>query len=187
MSRRMTVAAIVLACACVVSLAAIVLRPAPPKPPRPPAPTGARGPGIAAESTRFVGRSGGERRWEFDADEVLVKQGESRVSLRGIRDGVLYDAGKAWMHFSAERAEVDTATNDITLEDVVIQSEQGDTLTADTLAWFEDEDKVVVEGNVRVARDSDSVLLCDRAEYRPGDNVLESTGRTTVEIELSDE
>lgn len=187
MPKGILAAMLVLGAVCVVSLGAILLRPAPPAPPPPPLPVTQGGPGIAAERTRFVGRSGGERRWEFDADEVRVKQGESHVSLVGIRNGVLYNGSEAWLNFSAARAEVDTATNDLRLEDASFTSGEGDRLSADTLTWSEKDEKVVIEGNVRVERDTSSVLLCEKAEYRPGENVLETIGRTTVEIELPDE
>ncbi|MEW6106535.1 MAG: hypothetical protein AB1563_09290 [Bacillota bacterium] len=145
------------------------------------------GPGIAVEQGRFVGRSGGERRWEFDADEVRVREGESRVVLEGIRDGTLYDGGKPWLRFSAARGEADTATNNLTLEDVRFSSWEGDVLTARTLTWSEKDQKVIIEGNVRVERDKGSVLVCERAEYHPGDNVLEAIGRTCVEIEVPED
>ncbi|MDK2931617.1 MAG: hypothetical protein PWR07_1748 [Bacillota bacterium] len=145
------------------------------------------GPGIAVEQGRFVGRSGGERRWEFDADEVRVREGESRVVLEGIRDGTLYDGGKPWLRFSAARGEADTATNNLTLEDVRFSSREGDVLTARTLTWSEKDQKVIIEGNVRVERDKGSVLVCERAEYHPGDNVLEAIGRTCVEIEVPED
>lgn len=183
----MLAAMIALGAICLVSLGFLLLRPAPPKPPAPPPPAAEGRPGVAVERTRFVGRSGGERRWEFDADEVRVKQGESRVALEGIRDGVLYDKSEVWMRFSAARAEVDTATNDLELEDVLFTSEEGDRLSADSLTWSEKDEKVTIEGNVRVERDSSSVLLCDKAEYRPGENILETVGRTTVEIEIPED
>lgn len=145
------------------------------------------GPGIAVEQGRFVGRSGGERRWEFDADEVRVREGESRVVLEGIRDGTLYDGGEPWLRFSAARGEADTATNNLTLEDVRFSSREGDVLTARTLTWSEKDQKVIIEGNVRVERDKGAVLVCERAEYHPGDNVLEAIGRTCVEIEVPED
>lgn len=188
MPRGTLVAMICLGVVCVVALGAIILRPAPPEPPAPPGSGPGvgplEGPGIAVEMSRFVGRSGGQRRWEFDADEVRLKEGESRVVLEGIRDGTLYDKGEAWLRFRAARGEADTSTNDLRLEDVRFSSQKGDRLTADTLTWSEKDQKVVIEGNVRVERDHDSVLLCDRAEYHPGDNVLETVGRTTVELEI---
>lgn len=145
------------------------------------------GPGIAVEQGRFVGRSGGERRWEFDADEARVREGESRVVLEGIHDGILYDGGEPWLQFSAARGEADTATNDLTLEDVRFSSREGDVLTARTLTWSEKDQKVIIEGNVRVDRDKGAVLVCERAEYHPGDNVLEAIGRTCVEIEVPED
>ncbi|MFZ5925581.1 MAG: hypothetical protein ACOYW4_10085 [Bacillota bacterium] len=187
MPRGMLIAMIVLGAVCVVSLGAVLLRPAPPEPPPPSLPVSQDGPGIAVEQTRFVGRSGGARRWEFDADEVRVKQGESRVALAGIRNGVFYNGNRAWLSFSAARAEVDTATNDLKLEDVSFTSEEGDRLSADTLTWSEKDEKVVIEGNVRVERNTSSVLLCEKAEYHLGENVLETVGKTTVEIELPEE
>lgn len=147
------------------------------------------GPGIALEQGRFVGRSGGEKRWEFDADQVLVREGETRVVVESIRDGVLYDRGQPWLRFSAARGEADTATSNLNLvlEDVRFSSKDGDVLTARKLTWSEKSGKVLIEGDIRVRRGEGSVLLCERAEYRPGDNVLEAVGRTTVEIELSGE
>jgi hypothetical protein len=144
-------------------------------------------PGISVEQGRFVGRSGGERRWEFDVDEVRVKQGESLVVLEGIRNGVLYDDGRPWMQFSAARGVADASTSDLELENVRFSSGEGDTLTARTLTWSERDRKVIVEGDVRVERGKGSLLLCDRAEYHPGDNTLEAVGRTTVEIEIPDD
>ncbi|MGE5593729.1 MAG: hypothetical protein ACM3X3_08635 [Betaproteobacteria bacterium] len=144
------------------------------------------GPGITVEQGRFVGRSGGERRWELSADQVLVREGETRVVVEGIRDGVLYDGGEPWLRFSAARGEADTATNSLVLEGVRFSSKEGDVLTARKLTWSEKDRKVMIEGNIRVQRGEGSVLLCEKAEYRPGDNVLEAIGRTTVEIELSD-
>ena len=200
---------------CLLALGAMILRPAPPVPPAAPGagqgsgtstgtgtgsgsstgpgsvtgsgPGFLGGPGIAVAQSRFVGRSGGERRWEFDADEVRVREGESRVVLEGIRDGTLYDGGEPWLRFSAARGEADTATNNLTLEDVRFSSREGDVLTACKLTWSEKDQKVIIEGNVRVERDKGSVLVCERAEYHPGDNVLEAIGRTCVEIEVPED
>ncbi len=193
MPRWMKVVGVTLGAACAISLSVVLLRPPPPEPPASPAavaepaPVAESGPGVFAERTRLVGRAGGERRWEFDADEVTVKQGESRVDLEGIRDGVLYDKGEVWFRFSAARAVADTSTDDLRLEDVSFTSKEGDRLSARVLTWSSKEEKVIVEGDVRVERDTSSVLLCERAEYRPGENVLETVGRTTVEIEMPGE
>ncbi|MDI7248217.1 MAG: hypothetical protein QME92_12265 [Bacillota bacterium] len=195
-------AAVCIGVVCLLALGAILMRPAPPEPPgapgagqapgsssgsgsaTSPGPGFLGGPGIAATQGRFVGRSGGERRWEFDAEEVRLREGESRVVLEGIHDGILYDGGEVWLRFSAARGEADTATNDLKLGNVRFLSRDGDVLTADRLSWSEEDEKVVIEGNVRVEQDTSSVLVCDRAEYHPGDNVLEAIGRTTVEIEV---
>jgi len=109
------------------------------------------------------------------------------MELEGIQDGVFYDKGEAWLRFSAARARVDPAAGDLELEDVHFTSRSGDRLSADILTWREDRGKVVIEGNVRIERGPGAVLLCDRAEYRPGDNVLEALGRTTLEIEIDDD
>jgi hypothetical protein len=144
-------------------------------------------PGISAESTHFVGRSEGKKRWEFKTDKVMITDDDDWVKLEGIRDGVFYDEGSAWMYFSAERAEVNMKTDSLNLESVIFQSASGDSLSADTLTWDKNYDKVVLEGDVRVKQGEDAVLKCLRAEYSPGDNILEAVGETILEIEIQDE
>lgn len=144
-------------------------------------------PGITAESTHFVGRSEGKKRWEFATDKVLIPDEDDWVELEGIRDGIFYDEGKAWMYFSAERARVNIDTDNLNLENVVFQSASGDSLSADTLTWDKNCDKVILEGDVLVRQGPDAVLTCARAEYAPGDNILEAIGETVLEIEIQDD
>lgn len=144
-------------------------------------------PGITAESTHFVGRSEGKKRWEFATDKVLIPDEDDWVELEGIRDGIFYDEGKAWMYFSAERARVNINTDSLNLEDVVFQSASGDSLSANTLTWDKSYDKVILEGDIRVRQGPGAILTCARAEYAPGDNILEAIGETILEIEIQDD
>jgi hypothetical protein len=144
-------------------------------------------PVITAESTHFVGRSGGKKSWEFQTDKVLVPDKDDQVELEGIRDGIFYDEGEAWMYFSAERAKVNMSTDSLNLENVVFQSASGDSLSADTLTWDKDYDRVILEGDVCVRQGLSAVLRCARAEYAPGDNVLEAIGETILEIEIEED
>ncbi|HHX25738.1 MAG TPA: LPS export ABC transporter periplasmic protein LptC [Firmicutes bacterium] len=144
-------------------------------------------PGITAESAHFVGRSEGKKRWEFATDKVLIPDEDDWVELEGIRDGVFYDEGKVWMYFSAERARVNMNNDNLNLENVVFQSASGDSLSADTLTWDKNYDKVILEGDVRVRQGPSAILTCARAEYAPGDNILEAIGETVLEIEIQDD
>ena len=94
-------------------------------------------PRISVETTHFVGRSGGKRRWECKADRVMIVDDNDWVGLEDIRDGVFYDEEEAWMYFSAERARVNIKTDSLSLESVVFHSASGDRLSADTLRWDE--------------------------------------------------
>jgi hypothetical protein len=144
-------------------------------------------PRISVESTHLVGRSKGKKRWEFNTDRVLITDDDDWVGLEGIRDGVFYDKDGAWMYFSAERARVNVKTDSLSLENVVFQSASGDRLSADTLTWDEKYGKVVLVGNVCIHQGQDAVFTCAEAEYTPGDNILETIGETTLEIELQDD
>lgn len=143
--------------------------------------------GISAESTHFVRRSEGKKRWEFKADKVISTDDNNRVKLEGIKEGVFYDEDRAWMYFSAEGAEVNMKTDSLNLESVVFHSASGDSLSAYTLTWNKNCDKVVLEGNVLIKQGEDAVLKCLRAEYAPGDNILEAVGETIMEIEIGDD
>ena len=145
-------------------------------------------PRVTAESARFVGRSEGKKRWEFAADKVSIPDESDWVELEGISDGVFYDEGEAWMYFSAERARVNKNTDKLDLEKVRFSPASGDTgLTADTLTWDKDYDKVIFEGNVRITQGLRAILTCARAEYAPGDNILEAIGETVFELEIEDD
>lgn len=144
-------------------------------------------PEIFVESTHFVGRSEGKKRWEFTADKVMIADGDDWAELEGIKDGIFYDEGEVWMSFSAERARVNIKTDNLNLERVIFQSTSGDSLAADTLTWDKNYDKVVLEGDVCVKQGPDAVLRCVRAEYAPGDNIIEAIGETVLEIEIQDD
>jgi hypothetical protein len=144
-------------------------------------------PGITVESTHFVGRSEGKKSWEFRTDKVLISDDDECVELEGIRDGIFYDEGEVWMRFTAERARVNVRTDNLALENVVFQSSGGDSLSADTLTWDKNYNKVILEGDVRVRQGQDAILTCSRAEYVPGDNILEAMGETILEIEIQDD
>ncbi|NLB74455.1 MAG: hypothetical protein GX795_10615 [Firmicutes bacterium] len=143
-------------------------------------------PGITAESTHFVGRSEGRKRWEFRTDKALIPDEDDWVELAGIHDGIFYDEGKDWMYFSAERARVNITTDSLNLENVTFQSASGDSLSADTLVWEKGYDKVILEGDVCIRQGPGAILKCARAEYAPGDNILEAIGETILEIEIED-
>lgn len=144
-------------------------------------------PGISAESTHLVGRSEGMKRWEFTTDKAVIVDDDDWIELEGVKDGVFYDAGEDWMYFSAERGRVNVKTDSVNLENVVFQSVSGDSLSADTLIWDKNYRKVVLEGDVRIEQGEDAVLTCTRAEYAPGDNILEAIGETVLEIEIQDD
>lgn len=144
-------------------------------------------PGISVESVHFVGRSEGGKRWEFRTDRAMITYDDDWVGLDGIRDGVFYDGDEVWMYFTAREARVNTKTDSLRLENVVFQSASGDSLSADRLSWDENSDKVILEGNVLIRQGPDAVMTCARAEYAPGDNILETVGETVLEIEIRDD
>ena len=139
-------------------------------------------PGILAESTHFIGRSKGEKRWEFRAERTLSADDSDWIRLENIQDGIFYNENEAWAYFSADQAVVNIKTGNLDLDNVIFRSSSGDSLIARTLTWDKDYGKAVLEGNVCMRQSENSILTCDRAEYTPGDNILEFVGEIVFKI-----
>ena len=141
---------------------------------------------IVVETGHFVGRVEGKRRWEFKTDKVLVSHDDNRIDLDNVYHGIFYDEDKDWLYFFAERAQVSPDMDNLNMENVTFESVSGDILTANTVLWKKDQDKVVLEGDVCILQKKGALLRCDKAKYTPGDNILETIGKTIFEIEAKD-
>lgn len=156
-------------------------------------------------ATRVVGRRQGERQFELDAGSI--GDDGDWVVLERIRNGLLYRDGEVFVTFQSEAGRWHRPTNNLILtgevilryddrvdietdelqwiaKDEMVVSEKpvrllidGDEVTALTMEADLDEERVHLEGDVRIVRESGDRMAFGRVVYLLAEDRLEGFGR----------
>jgi LPS export ABC transporter protein LptC len=124
----------------------------------------------------------GQKVWELHADYAFRIPRQSRVRLETIEIDFFDEAGRVDSRLTSRKGFVDEETGEMTaLDDVVLVSLEGDTLTTEELTYLRDQDLIRGPDYVRLAK-PDRVLTGYGFQSKPdlSDYKVEREVRITI-------
>lgn len=107
-------------------------------------------------ASRVVGRRQGERQFELDAGSIGDE--EEWVTLEAIENGLLYRDGEVFVAFRSDAGRWHRSSNNLVLEgNVVLEYDGRVEIRTEALEWRAKDEVVVSPGPVRMAVDGDEV------------------------------
>lgn len=166
-------------------------------------------------ATRVVGRHQGERQFELDAGRI--GDDDDAVNIEQIKNGVLYRDGEVFVTFEAAAGRWERTSNNLTLigdvvlvydervhmeterllwhaadeivtaPDLVRMTIDGDVVLSDEMEADLDEERVLLQGNVRITRPTGDRVTMERIVYWLAEERLEGFGRGRLVFGAEDE
>jgi len=98
----------------------------------------------------LVENKGDRKAWELEAEKAKVLQGEKTTRLRNVKV-TFYSSNRPPLIVTAKEGEVDMTTNRVVARgDVEMSSQDGYTLTTQTLYWVPDGKRIKTDDPVRI-------------------------------------
>lgn len=124
----------------------------------------------------------GEKLWELYADNGRYSDGDNIVLLEGII-GNFYDEKKVKASFKADRGTYHNTKKEIILYDnVVLIYLDGSNISTDMIAYSGKESDIIANGNVRIERPDEAVIMGNRAVLKSDFSDFHIEGRTVTQF-----
>lgn len=120
------------------------------KPPATPPPPAESKPEAVLTSPELRHTEGGKLAWKVILDEVDLHTGGGAVTVRGLREGIIYDdAGGPALRVTAKQVKGDTIRKNFEMMgDVEVTSPNGFVITTQLMRWINDEQRIHCPGPV---------------------------------------
>lgn len=141
-------------------------------------------------ASRVVGRRQGERQFELDAGSIGDE--DEWVNLEAIENGLLYRDGDVFVAFRADAGRWHRSSNNLVLEgNVVLEYDGRVEIYTEAIEWRAEDELVVSPGPVRMTVDGDEVTaatmeadLDEERVHLEGDVRIVRTGGERVEMAI---
>ncbi|MBX2861711.1 MAG: LPS export ABC transporter periplasmic protein LptC [Vampirovibrio sp.] len=124
--------------------------------------------GSYGEDASFIVTRGDTKVWEIRADKSVLREDNGTADLSGVEGEFFNDSGNAVITFKAPTGNYNNKKNAVMLHDgVTIQSinNKGQRLTAPTVTWSLDTDRITASGGVTLARSGSITSRAQRCNF----------------------
>jgi hypothetical protein len=142
---------------------------------------------LSLRGVSIAGRDDGKAAWSFDAERVDVSKGRYRTTVTGIRQGRLYDNGKAVATVTAGRAVYNSLSGNVEVTGgVKVRAAKGFEARAQKALWTGFNQQLICPGKVEF-RSTEGKLIGTNlvADLRQSQVTLDKA-RLSVDIEALD-